>query len=186
MLKLHASSDLTLVWMPMPAQIDTSTSFTRVTSRYGSFKRCFVTIPSANPSVTAYISASAKQKLTDCCVLDHAERVALLHCVTQPLVLLHVKCSPAQSLSVYTFTNCGNVLSSIKRFALGTPFKCRAMRFIFSPSLSVGQRIFFCCFLHAVHDVSTLLDSIRASIDALTRIHAVIQEVVEPWRFHGF
>ena len=49
-----------------------------------------------------------------------------LHCVTPPLVLLHVWCCPSQSLSVYTFTCCANVLTSTKHLALGTPFKCRS------------------------------------------------------------
>ena len=83
--------------------------------------------PSAIPVVKEYTSASAELKLTDCCVLDHAERVAPHHCVTPPFVLLLVWCCPAQSLSMYTFTNCGNVLISIKHFALGT-FKNIAVR----------------------------------------------------------
>ena len=54
-----------------------STWFTRVTSYTSSFKTCFVTIPSAIPVVQAYSSASAEHELTDRCVRDHAERVAL-------------------------------------------------------------------------------------------------------------
>ena len=116
--------------------------FTRVTSCPSSFKICFVTIPSEIPVVRACNSASAELKLCDCCVLDHVERVALHHCVTPPVVLLHVCCCLAQSLSVYTFANCGNVLISIKHFALWTPYKCCAMRFTFFSSLSEGQVIF--------------------------------------------
>ena len=63
-------------------------------------------------------------------------------CVTSPLVLLHDWCCLAQSLSVYTFTNGGLLLISIKRFALGTPFRYLAMRFTFISSLSVGHVIF--------------------------------------------
>ena len=116
-LDAHAFADRLSIW------------FTRVASCPSSFKWCVVTIPSATPVVRAYNSAAAKLQLTDCCVLEHAERVALLHCVTPPLVLLHVKCCPAQSQSVCTFTNCRNVLILIKHFALQTPFKYRAMRF---------------------------------------------------------
>ena len=118
-----------------------STWFTRVTWYRSCFKRCFVTNPSEIPVVRAYNSASAELKLTDCCVLDQAERVALPHCVTSPLVLLHDWCCLAQSLSVYTFTNGGLLLISIKRFALGTPFRYLAMRFTFISTLSVGHMI---------------------------------------------
>ena len=71
--------------MPLPSQLD---------CRHGSreslsFKRCFVTIPSDVPRVRAYNSASAeltqaRSLLCSC----QAERVALPHCVTPPLVLL--------------------------------------------------------------------------------------------------
>ena len=67
--------------------------------------RCFVVIPSATPVVKANNSASAELKLTVCCARDHAVSVSFLHCTTPPLVLLHVVAWPAQSLSVYTFTN---------------------------------------------------------------------------------
>ena len=95
----------------------------RITSCPNSCKRCFVTIPSAIPVVEAYNSASAKLELTVCCVRDHAVSVALPHCTTPPLVLLHVVAWPAQSLSVCTFTNFGGVTISIRLFALGTPFQ---------------------------------------------------------------
>ena len=101
-------------------------------------------------------SASAERKLTDCRVLVHV----LLHCLTAPLVLLHVWCCPAQPLSVYTFTNGRNLLISIKHFALGTPFKCHAIRFTFISSLSVGHVIFLAVSF-TVHDVSTLLAHVQ-------------------------
>ena len=68
--------------------------------------------------------------------------VALPHCTTPPLVLLHVETCPAQSLSVYTFTNFECLMISIKLFALGTPCKCRTIRFRFISSVSVGHVIF--------------------------------------------
>ena len=102
------------------------------------FERFFVAIP----VVRAYNSVWAELKLTDSSVHDQAERVALLYCVTPPLVLVHVCCCLAQSLSVYPFTNSGIVLISIKHFAFGTPFRYLAMRFTFISSLSVGQVIF--------------------------------------------
>ena len=67
--------------------------------------------------------------------------VALPHCTTPPLVLLHVETCPAQSLSVYTFTNFECLMISIKLFALGTPCKCRTIRFRFISSVSVGHVI---------------------------------------------
>ena len=113
----------------------------------------FFTIPSAIPVVKAYNSASAGLKLTDCCVLDHAERDTHLHCVTPPLVLLHVWCCPAQSLSGYTLMNCGNVLISTKHFL------CNRDTFqVSSDALHVhlvafsGTEDLFCCLLNAVHD----------------------------------
>ena len=78
---------------------------------------------SATPVVEAYNSGSAELELTVCCVRDHAVSVAFPHCTTPPLVW------PAQSLSVYTFTNFGGVTISIKHFALGTPFKYLTIRF---------------------------------------------------------
>ena len=100
-----------------------STWFTSVTSCPSSFKRCFVTMPSEISAVGAKNSASAELKLTDCCVLDQAERVVLPHCGTPPIMPCAFWCCPAQSLSVYTFTNGGNLLISIKHVAIGTPFK---------------------------------------------------------------
>ena len=97
--------------------------------------------PFRNSAIKAYNSVSAELKHNDCCVLDQTERVAFPHCVPPPLVLFHVCCCPAQSLSVYTFTNGGNLLISIKHFALGTPFNFLATRFTFISSLSVGQMI---------------------------------------------
>ena len=82
-----------------------STWFMGVTSWPNSCNMCFVTIPSATPVVRAYNSASAKLKLTVCCVRDHAVSVAFHHCTTSPLVPLHVVARPARSLSVYTCTN---------------------------------------------------------------------------------
>ena len=81
-------------------------------------QKIFVTIPSATPVVRAYNSAS-ELKLAVCCVRDHAVSVAFPHCTIPPLVLLHVVAWPAQSLSVYTFTNFGGVVISIRLFALG-------------------------------------------------------------------
>ena len=73
----------------------------------------------------------------------------------------HVCCSPAQSLSVYTCTNGGNLLISIKHFALATPFKYLAMRFTLISSHSEEQMISLACIIHAVHDVSTLLAHVQ-------------------------
>ena len=105
------------------------------------FQEVFCHHPFGILVVRACNSASAELKLTDCCVLDQAERVVLPHCVTSPLVFLHVWCCPDQSLSVYTFTNGGNLFISIKHFAIGTPFKYLAIPFTFISSLSVGQVI---------------------------------------------
>ena len=74
-------------------------------------------------------------------------------------MLLPVWCCPAQSLSVYTFTNGGNLRSA-------TPFRYLAMRFTFILIALCGTRDFSCCFLHAVHDVSTLL----AHVQQLSRV----------------
>ena len=141
-----ASSPRHLAHMFHPTQ--PSFGFTRVTSCPSSSKRCFVTIPS-------------ELKLTDCCVLDHAERVALPHCVTLPLVLLRVSCCFAQSLSVYTFAFCANVLISIKHFALGTIFQvsCDVLH-VHLVALS-GTGDFSCCLVHAVHNVNTLLAHVQ-------------------------
>ena len=139
---LHVTSVPTLVSMPMPSQTDCRHGFTRVTAYPNSFKRCFVTIPSVIPADKACSSASAELKLTDCCVRDHAERDAFLHCTNPPLVLLQVMGCPVQSLPVYTFTDCGKGMISIKHVALGTPFQYREMRFMLSSSPSVEQRIF--------------------------------------------
>ena len=109
----------------------------RIISCPNSCRRCFVTTQSAIPVVRAYNSASAELKLTVCCVRDHAVSVALPHCTTPPLVLLHVVAWPAQSLSVYPFTNFGGVTISMRLFALGTPFKYLTIRFKFISSLSV-------------------------------------------------
>ena len=73
-----------------------------------------------------------------CCVRDHAVSVAFHHCTTPPLVLLHVVACPAQSLSVYTFTNFEGVVITIRLFALGAPFKY----LIHLVALSVGHVIF--------------------------------------------
>ena len=117
----------------------------RVSSSSQFFQEMFFTIPSAIPVVKAYNSASAGLKLTDCCVLDHAERDKHLHRVTPPLVLLHVWCCPAQSLSGYTLMNCGNVLISTKHFlcnrntfhvspdALHVHLAARSTSFLLSP-----------------------------------------------------
>ena len=76
--------------------------------------------------------------------------------------LLHVWCCPpAQSQSVYTFTNGVNLLISIKQFALQTPFRYLAMRFTFISIALCRTRDLSCCFLHAVHDVSTLLAHVQ-------------------------
>ena len=158
---LHVSSVPKLVSMSMPSMVGCRQWFTRVTWYRSCFKRCFVTIPSEIPGVRAYNSASAELKLTDCCVLDQAERVALPHCVTSPLVLLHDWCCLAQSLSVYTFTNGGLLLISIKRFALGTLFGYLAMRFTFISSLSVGHVIFLAVSFVLLHDVSTLVAHVQ-------------------------
>ena len=95
----------------------------RITSCPNSSKRCFVAIPSAIPFVKAYNSASAELKLTACCVRDHAVSVAFPHCAIPPLVLLHVVAWPAQSLSVYTFTNFGGVTISIRVFCTSNAFQ---------------------------------------------------------------
>ena len=68
--------------------------------------------------------------------------VAFPHCTTPPLVLLHVVAWPAQSLSVYTFTNYGGVTISIRLPALRAPFRCLTIRFKFISSLSVRHVIF--------------------------------------------
>ena len=70
-------------------------------------------------------------KLTDCCVGDQAAKAALHHCTNRPVVLLRVVSWPAQSLSVYTLTECGNVTTSIKHFAHGKLLKHLTMRFTY-------------------------------------------------------
>ena len=111
--------------------------------------------------VRAYNSASAQLKLTVCCVLDHAVRDAFHHCTNSPLVLLHVVACPAQSLSVYTFTNFEGVMISIRLFAPGALFKYLTIRFRFISSLSVGHVIFLAVFLHAVHDICSFLAHVQ-------------------------
>ena len=133
----------------------------RIISCPNSCRRCFVTTQSAIPVVRAYNSASAELKLTVCCVRDHAVSFALHHCTTPPLVLLHVVAWPAQSLSVYTFTNFGGVTISMRLFALGTPFKHLTIRFKFISSLSVGHVNFRAVFLHAVNDVCSFLAHVQ-------------------------
>ena len=57
--------------------------------------------------------------------------------------LLHRLCSCKSWAGLPSrFTDCGSVLTSIKHFALRTPFKYRVMRFMFISSLSVGHKIF--------------------------------------------
>ena len=63
--------------------------------------------------------------------------------------------SSCQSLSVYTFTNFGNVLISIKHFALSFQLSCGALHVHLVALGGTGDLC--CCLLHAVHDVSTLL-----------------------------
>ena len=63
-------------------------------------------------------------------------------------MLLHVVAWPAQSLSVYTFTNFEGVMISIKLFALGTPFNYLTLGWTCDLS---------CCFLHAVHGICSFL-----------------------------
>ena len=133
----------------------------RVTSYPSSFKRCLVTIPSSLPVVRAYSSASAELKLTDWCVRDHADNVASPHCATPPLVLLQVVGCPAQSPSVYTFTDCGEVMISVRHIAPGAPFKYRVMRFMVISSLCSGTKDLSCCFLQTVHDVCSLLAHVQ-------------------------
>ena len=73
---------------------------------------------------------------TDCCVRDQAERVALSHCTGPPFPILQVVRWPD------TFTDCGNVMISLRHVAPETPFKFRVVRFTFISALEVGQRIF--------------------------------------------
>ena len=54
---------------------------------------------------------------------------------------LEINGCPAQSLSVCTFTDCGHVPISNTHFALGTPFKYRAVRFMELLSNQVMMRI---------------------------------------------
>ena len=134
----------------------------RITSCPNSCKRCYVTIPSAPPVVKAYNSASAELKLTVCCVRDHAVSVAFPHCTTPPLVLLHVVAWPAQSLSVHTFTNFGGVMISIRLFALGAPFRHLSHGTLQIHLVALGWTCnFSCCFLHAGHDVCSLLAHVQ-------------------------
>ena len=55
--------------------------------------------PFDNSSCQGIQSASAELKPADCCVRDHAERVAFHHCRTPPLVLLQVMGCPARQHS---------------------------------------------------------------------------------------
>ena len=139
------------------------------------FNRCFFTIPLKIPVVKAYKSASAELRLTDCYVLDQAEMVPLLHCVSPPLVLLHVWCCPAQSLSVYTFTNGGNVLISMKHFAFRPSFRYMYNSFPtavlytarFSFSSSTNDSVVLVLFTL----VDTSLESSRPSTAITSRMH---------------
>ena len=153
----------------------------RITSCPNSCKRCFVTIPSATPVVRAYNSASAELKLTVCCVRDHAVSVAFPHCTTPPLVLLHVVACPAQALSVYTFTNFGVVVISIRLFALGAPFKYLTTRFRFISSLSDGHVIFLAVSftlyneegdttVAALREANLRIDKLSAGVQALEEV----------------
>ena len=138
-----------------------STWFMRITSCPNSCKRCFVTIPLATPVVKAYSSASAELKLTVCCVRDHAVSVAFLHCTTPPLVLLHVVACPAQSLSVYMFTNFGGVMISIRLFCTRSAFQV-SYNTLQIHLVALGWTCkFSCCFLQAVHDVCSLLAHVQ-------------------------
>ena len=149
LLDAHAFADLLSTW------------FMRITSRPNSCKRCFVTIPSATPVVRALYYASAELKLTVCCVRDHAVSVAFLHCTTPPLVLLHVVACPAQSLSVYTFTNFGGVMISIRLFAPRSAFAV-SHNTLQIHLVALGWTCnFSCSFLHAVHDVCSLLAHVQ-------------------------
>ena len=131
-----------LSWMPMLLQTD---------CRHGS--RETPSLPSlsrgvSSPSLRQFQSSGRiillqqNSNLLFADVLDHAVSVAFPHCTTPPLVLLHVVACPAQSLSVYTFTNFDGVMISIKLFPLGAPFKYLSMRFRFISSLSVEHVIF--------------------------------------------
>ena len=82
------------------------------------FQEMFCLLPFGNSSCQGVLICFGRTQ-AHCCFLDQAERVVLPRCVTSPLVLLHVWCRPAQSLSVYTFTNGMNLLISIKHFAIG-------------------------------------------------------------------
>ena len=129
------------------------------------------TIPSAIPVVQAYKSASAEHDLTDRCVRDHAERVALLqlHFSTACALASHGLPWPV-AVCVHVHGLWEHQMASVKHFALGTPFKYRVMRCMLISSLSVGQRIMravsftlymMSCFLQAVHDVCALLASVQ-------------------------
>ena len=140
---LHVSSDL------MSSQID---------CRHGSgeslhvpvlCKRCFVTILSAIPVVRVCNSASAELKITAGCVLEHAEGVALPLCVTAPLVLLRESGAVLSSRCLCTRSRTDQTLCSRDTFEVS----CDALH-VHLVALS-GTEDLSCCFLHAVHDVST-------------------------------
>ena len=100
------------------------------------------TISSAIPVVQAYKSASAEHELTDRCVRDHAERVALLqlHFSTACALASHGLPWPV-AVCVHVHGLWEYQMTSVKHFALGTPFKYRVMRCMLISSLSAGQRI---------------------------------------------
>ena len=116
------------------------------------------------------------------------------HCTTPPLVLLHVVAGPAQSLSVYTFTNFEGVMTSIRFFALGAPFKYLTIRFRFISSLSVDViflAVSFTLYMTSARSwhmynnfPTTVLYIARLSPSSSTSDSVV--GVLHTWSHHGF
>ena len=177
---VHASSVTTFVQVPVLAQVDCRHG-SRVSLRIPILSRG-VSSPSLRQSQLSghTVLLRRKLKLTDCRVRDLAERVALSQCTAPPFLFLQVAGWPAQSLSVDTFTDCGNVMISIRHVAPETPFKFRVVRFTFISALEVGQRIFSCRFLHAVHDVCALLAHVQQLSHGCPGARLVCQSPARP------
>ena len=105
----------TLVWMPIPSQID---------RRHGSLRIPVLSRGVSSPSLRqCQVSGRTVLLRRNSSLLTVVFATMQRGCTTPPLVLSQVVGCPAQSLSANTLTDCRHVLISIKHFALGTLFQ---------------------------------------------------------------
>ena len=128
----------------------------RITSCPNSCKRCFVTIPSATPVVKAYNSASsAELKLSMCNIRDHLHfpTAQLRHlCSCTLLLALPNRCLYTRSRRCSDFDQ---ALCTRSAFQVShNTLQIHLVTFGWTRDLS-------CCFLHAVHDVCSLLAHVQ-------------------------